>query len=48
MSYLEYKGYFESCEEMGIAPRKPAACLSVSIPLEVHEQITLLAEQKGV
>jgi predicted HicB family RNase H-like nuclease len=42
------EGYFESCEELGIAPRKPAACLSVSIPSEVHEQITLLAEQKGV
>ncbi|MDR1023264.1 MAG: type II toxin-antitoxin system HicB family antitoxin [Prevotellaceae bacterium] len=42
------EGYFESCEEMGIAPRKPTACLNVNIPPEVHEQITLLAEQKGV
>jgi predicted HicB family RNase H-like nuclease len=42
------EGYFESCEEMGIAPRKPAACLNVNIPPEVHEQITLLAKQKGV
>ncbi|MDR1023261.1 MAG: type II toxin-antitoxin system HicB family antitoxin [Prevotellaceae bacterium] len=31
------ESYFESCEEMGIAPRKPAVCLNVSIPPEVHE-----------
>jgi predicted HicB family RNase H-like nuclease len=42
------ESYFESCEEMGVVPRKPATCLNVNIPPEVHEQITLLAEQKGV
>jgi predicted HicB family RNase H-like nuclease/predicted RNA binding protein YcfA (HicA-like mRNA interferase family) len=42
------ESYFESCEEMGIAPRKPVPSLSVSIPPEVHEQIVFLAEQKGV
>ncbi|MDR3365854.1 MAG: type II toxin-antitoxin system HicB family antitoxin [Prevotellaceae bacterium] len=42
------EGYFEGCEEMGIAPRKPAACLNVNIPPEAHEQIVFLANQKGV
>jgi predicted HicB family RNase H-like nuclease len=41
------EGYFESCEEIGITPRKPITCLNVKIPQEVHEQIVLLAEQKG-
>ncbi|MDR0567150.1 MAG: type II toxin-antitoxin system HicB family antitoxin [Prevotellaceae bacterium] len=44
------ESYFESCEELGIAPRKPAAYLGVNIPAEVHKhkQIALLAEQKKV
>ncbi|MDR0415566.1 MAG: type II toxin-antitoxin system HicB family antitoxin [Prevotellaceae bacterium] len=42
------ESYFESCEEMGVAPRKPIVCLNVNIPLEVHEQIVFVAEQKGV
>jgi predicted HicB family RNase H-like nuclease len=28
------ESYFESCEEMGIKPRKPATCLNVKIPPE--------------
>jgi predicted HicB family RNase H-like nuclease len=42
------ESYFESCEEIGIAPRKPATYLGVNIPAEVHKQIMLLAEQKKV
>ena len=37
------ESYFESCEELGIAPRKPAAYLGVNIPADVHKQIALLA-----
>ncbi|MDR0567152.1 MAG: type II toxin-antitoxin system HicB family antitoxin [Prevotellaceae bacterium] len=33
------ESYFECCEELGIAPRKPAASLNVSVPVEAHEQI---------
>ncbi|GHT80422.1 hypothetical protein FACS189467_2520 [Bacteroidia bacterium] len=34
------ESYFESCDEMGIKPRKPANYLNVRIPLEMHGQIS--------
>ena len=40
------ENYFESCEEMGISPRKSYnGILSVRVPSEIHCRLAIMAEQ---
>jgi predicted HicB family RNase H-like nuclease len=41
--------YFEGCQEMGIAPRKPYnGVLNIRIPSEIHGRVAMLADQQGI
>ncbi|MDR1632536.1 MAG: type II toxin-antitoxin system HicB family antitoxin [Dysgonamonadaceae bacterium] len=41
--------YIESCEEMGIAPRKPYnGVLNIRIPSEIHCKIARISEDNGI
>jgi predicted HicB family RNase H-like nuclease len=41
--------YIESCEEMGIAPRKSYnGVLNIRIPSEIHRKIAKIAENEGI
>ncbi|MDR1973784.1 MAG: type II toxin-antitoxin system HicB family antitoxin [Bacteroidales bacterium] len=42
------ENYFDTCQEMGIKPRKPYGILSIRIPSDLHCKVSRYAENNDV